>query len=231
VTAALGVIKWEPPMEVSMAGELAPFPRRVPKTDEERIQNVAQILPFVDSTWVATEKIDGTSTTFALDETGFTVAGHNWAYLPNPDNALWQMAAKYGIEDKLRQFLAEAGASQVAVQGETYGEKIQGNPLHVQGLHFALFNVVVDGRPLPRAQWPGFADQLSVPVLDLPAPASLDEALAQADALRSQVNPAAKAEGIVWRSTQAATVRLPDDEWLDASFKVVSNRYLLKHDR
>ncbi|MDR1213500.1 MAG: RNA ligase (ATP) [Propionibacteriaceae bacterium] len=231
LTTVLGVVVWEPPLPVSMAGELAPFPARLSKTDEERVQNMAEILAVMDATWIATEKIDGTSTSFALDETGFTVAGHNWAVLPTPGHALWQMAEKYDVEAKLRAWTADQGWCQVALQGETYGEKIQGNPLKVQGLRFAVFNVVADGRRLPRAEWPEFALELSVPVIDLAPPATVDQALAQADAQASLINPQAKAEGIVWRSTTATWVDLPSGVQVEASFKVVSNRYLLKHDR
>ncbi|MDR1431244.1 MAG: RNA ligase (ATP) [Propionibacteriaceae bacterium] len=232
LTDALGIVVWEPPMSVSMAGELAPFPSRVQKTDEERVQNLAQILSVMDGDWVATEKVDGTSTTFALDGGQFAVAGHNWAILPNPDNALWQIAAKYGIEERLREWAKGCGLQAVAVQGETYGEKIQGNPLKVKGLHFAVFNVAVDGRRIPRRHWPPFALELSVPVIDgLAPPASVEDALAQADAQKSLINPQAPVEGIVWRSARDVSVKLPDETIAEASFKVVSNRYLLKHDR
>ncbi|MDR1851208.1 MAG: RNA ligase family protein [Propionibacteriaceae bacterium] len=185
----------------------------------------------MDDSWIATEKIDGTSTTFSLDRDGFHVAGHNWAIVENPDNALWQMASKYDVERKLRDWLADSGAQQVAIQGETYGEKIQGNPLRVKGVNFAAFNFIADGRRLPRTQWPEFAVEMSVPVLNLPIPTSVDQALEQADELRSKVNPSAKAEGIVWRSSTASEVVLPDGQHAEASFKVVSNKYLLKHDR
>ncbi|MDR2113895.1 MAG: RNA ligase (ATP) [Bifidobacteriaceae bacterium] len=232
LTAALGVVLWQPPLPVSMAGELIAFPGRVPKTDEERLQNIPQMLAVMDVTWVATEKIDGTSTTFALDQDGFAVAGHNWGIAFNPENALWQLAEQYGIEAKLRDWAEAAGLASVAVQGESYGEKIQGNPLKVRGLHWSAFNVIAEGRRLPRDQWPDFALELSVPVIaDLVVPPTVAEALEQANALASLVNPAVRAEGIVWRSPSQSDVRLPDGTVETASFKVVSNRYLLKHDR
>ncbi|MDR3360099.1 MAG: hypothetical protein LBO20_05540 [Bifidobacteriaceae bacterium] len=73
LTEALGVVLWQPPLPVSMAGELVVFSRRVPKSDEERIHNIPQVLEVMDAAWVAIEKIDGTSTTFALDQDGFTL--------------------------------------------------------------------------------------------------------------------------------------------------------------
>jgi hypothetical protein len=84
---------------------------------------------------------------------------------------------------------------------------------------------------VPRGEWPEWIAELSVPVHDLPFPATVDEALAQVDPLRSLVSPGRPAEGVVWRAADRTHVTTADGARLRASFKVISNRYLLKHDR
>jgi len=46
----------------------------------------------------------------------------------------------------------------------------------------------------------------------------------------SRINPQKKSEGIVWRSTTQS--QFPSPTAMErTSFKVVSNKYLMKHDR
>jgi hypothetical protein len=85
---------------------------------------------------------------------------------------------------------------------------------------------------VPRGSWPEWVAGLSVPVHDgLTFPGSVDDALAQVEKLRSKVSPDRPVEGVVWRAADRAQVETADGERLRASFKVISNRYLLKHDR
>ena len=89
------------------------WPAWVTKTDEERIEN----LPYLfneKGTWIATEKIDGTSTTFTLKrgkglfkKNEFFVCSRNVVF-DKPDkkcfyenNVYTEMAEKYDIENKL----------------------------------------------------------------------------------------------------------------------------------
>jgi hypothetical protein len=85
---------------------------------------------------------------------------------------------------------------------------------------------------VPRGSWPEWVAELSVPVNDeLTFPGSVDEALEEVEKLRSKVSPDRPVEGIVWRAADRARVTTADGQVLRASFKVISNRYLLKHDR
>jgi hypothetical protein len=56
-------------------------------------------------------------------------------------------------------------------------------------------------------------------------PNSVDEAVRQADGIRSLINPDRIAEGIVWHQTGGKVHPSLDR----ACFKVISNKYLLKH--
>ena len=231
VTDQLGIIKWEPPLPPGMQGKiLGGFPTWIPKTDEERIQNVPEILTAHDpEQWVATEKIDGTSTTFAVFDGTYHVYGRNWE---QADGMLWDIAAQYDIFGLLEEVLVESPLSGVALQGETYGEGIQGNPLGVKGRHFKAFNLLFkfdDYRALHMTRerwgrmWPGLKD-LFVPVYDgLAWPESVEAAVEQVDGIKSLISPERNAEGVVWRLRGGEG----DDK---VSVKVISRKYLLKHD-
>ncbi len=228
VTELLGVTKWEPPLSAELAGEArGPRPSWIHKTDEERIQNLPNILTARDLDWIATEKIDGSSVSFWVDGVDEGVCSRNFDLLETESNTIWRLARQLDIFAKLRA--ANVG-DQAAIQGEAYGEGIQSNPLKVRGHHFDAFTLLGEDGVVPRTNWPTWAHEISVPTHDLPFPTNLEEALTQVDSLASALNPKRTAEGVVWRSTKAKTVEL-EDGVTSASFKVISNRYLLKHDR
>lgn len=233
VTAALNVVKWDPPIPASIAGQVrGMLPSWIPVTDEERIQNLTDILDATGvERWTATEKIDGTSTSVYVDPVSdlVGVCSRNLDLLPNDANTLWRMAAKHDLHARLAEAFPD---SRVVVQGETYGEGIQGNPLKVRGQHFAAFTLRVDGAEVPRSQWPAWLLALSVPERpEFTFPVTLEEALAQVETLKSAIAPERAAEGLVWRGADHAMVTLPNGRIERASFKVISRRYLLKFDR
>ena len=138
------------------------FPSWVVKTDEERIQNCSWILNDKEP-FIATEKIDGTSTTFTLKRgTGlfandeFYVCSRNVCF-DKPDatcfydkNVYIEMAEKYGIEDKMRELLHDefTDCEWITIQGETYGTGIQKRDYSIKEHNFMAFNFVTskDGR-------------------------------------------------------------------------------------
>lgn len=66
----------------------------------------------------------------------------------------------------------------------------------------------------------------AAPVLDVTLPDTVDEAVAQADGLKSVITPGRLAEGIVWHRTSGETFAVLDGR---ECFKAISNNYLLKH--
>lgn len=234
VTDLLPLIKWDPPLPANLAGAVRGYlPSWIRATDEERLQNVASILEVGDYTWQATEKLDGMSTTFYVDSTADVdavegVCTRNMDLLPS-DNLLWTSARALGIHALIADTFPGRRA---VVQGETFGEGIQGNPLQRKGQAFAAFNLLVDGSSVPREQWPAWLVAISVPIRDdLTFPTTVDQGLADVDRLKSALAPARAAEGVVWRSTTDELVLLADGRMVRASFKTVSNHYLLKADR
>jgi RNA ligase (TIGR02306 family) len=228
VTAVLGILRWEPPLPAELAGTARGMrPSWILGTDEERVQNVAQILT-AEADWVATEKLDGMSTTFWVTRDDHGTCTRNLDLIEQPSSQLWRLGATMDVHERLR---ASGLGDRVALQGEAFGAGIQKNPLRIDRHRFAAFTLLADGAEVPRREWPAWIAERSVPVHHLPFPATVDEALVQVESLRSKVSPDRPVEGVVWRAADRTTVTTADDRRLRASFKVISNRYLIKHDR
>lgn len=217
------------------------WPSWVVKTDEERVQNMPWIL--ADKTeWYATEKIDGTSTTFTMKGWGrkreFYVCSRNVVF-DKPDkkcfyetNVYTEMAEKYHMEDILGQLMLldtmyDAKPIEfVTLQSETYGAGIQKRDYGLTGHDLMVFNVIfgyADGttrRLNPREMTDLLVnyDVPCVPIVDeqFVMPDTVDELLAIAtDA--SKVDGGMR-EGLVFRSVDGKK-----------SFKAVSNEFLMKY--
>lgn len=235
VTELLNIVIWEPKIPEELLGLIKGYrPSWIPATDEDRIQNVSGILSASDVTWIATEKIDGNSTTVYVDgyhDNELGVCTRNLDLIEDHTETLWSMILKLNLHE---QMMLTWPGQRVVIQGETYGEGLHGNPLKIKGRKFAAFTLRLDSQEIPRNAWPAWLLDLSVPVHEeLTFPTSLEIALSDVEKMYSKVNPECLAEGIVWRALDTASIIDPEDkERLSrASFKVISNRYLLKHDR
>lgn len=224
VTAILGIVKYEPPIPASLSGQImGNFPTQfAPKTDAERVQNLTgSFASLVEASgWVATEKIDGTSVTFVKDPgTGkLRVASRNWELFPSEDLSSMKLARQLGLERILDRGMA--------VQGEMYGEGIQGNPLGIKGHRLALFAVYQDRVQLPVFAWPIELRELGVPVLPLTLPKTVEEVVAQVYGMKSTISPQRQAEGLVWHAFDSSEFDVLDGR---SCFKVINNAYLIKH--
>lgn len=212
------------------------WPAWVKKTDEERIQNMPWILNDKEP-WVATEKIDGSSTTFTMkrgkwphkDE--FYVCSRNVVF-NKPDktcfydtNVYIEMAEKYDIYNKMKDLLYNhfADCEWITIQGETYGPGIQKRDYHAPEHDFMAFNFITskDGRWGTEKMVDLLQKHIGipcVPVLDTNfiLPDTVEELLAYATA--ESVCDHDLREGIVFRSKDGSK-----------SFKAVSNEFLLKY--
>lgn len=212
------------------------WPSWVAKTDEERVQNMPWILNDKEP-WIATEKIDGTSTTFTLkrgkwfQKDEFYVCSRNVVF-DKPDktcfydtNVYIEMAEKYHIYDKMKKLLNNnfKDCEWITIQGETYGPGIQKRDYHAPGHAFMAFNFITskDGRWGTEKMIDLLQRQMNipcVPVLDTNfiLPNTVEELLAYATA--ESVCDHDLREGIVFRSKDGSK-----------SFKAVSNEFLLKY--
>lgn len=208
------------------------FPSFVSKTDEERVEN--QPWRISDGkTYIATEKLDGTSCTYALERKGrnkfeFYVCSRNVRQLDEKQecyhdhNIYWDLAFKYNIEQHLKDILNQFPKLKwVCIQGEGVGS-VQGNPLKLKEDDLYVFNFKdsergrynsIIGRAIIEKmgmKW--------VPILGkVQMPNTMEELKALATG-KSKVNPDVMREGIVYRSLDGSD-----------SFKNVSREYLIKH--
>ncbi len=208
------------------------FPSFVSKTDEERVEN--QPWRIGDGkTYLCTEKLDGTSCTYALERKGrnkfeFYVCSRNVRQQDEKQecyhdhNIYWDLAFKYDIERHLRDFLCDWPEFKwVCIQGEGVGS-VQGNPLKLAEDDLYIFNFKdsVHGR-LPSEIGRGIIEEWGmkwVPILgEVQMPDTMEE-LKQLATGKSVVNPDVMREGLVYRSLDGSD-----------SFKNVSREYLLKH--
>lgn len=209
------------------------WPEWVKKTDEERVQNMPWILQNKDP-WIATEKIDGTSTTFTMkrgkhNKFDFYVCSRNVVF-DKPDktcfyesNVYIEMAEKYHVESTLREILLNRpDLDWVTLQGETYGAGIQKRDYSLKGHDFMGFNFITSA----GGRWNSVdASKLMfqygipwVPIVDenFILPDTVEELLAIAT--DASVVDGGMREGLVFRSQDGAQ-----------SFKAVSNEFLMKY--
>lgn len=218
LSEALGVVKWEPPEDGSLNGKPSgTFPSFIPKTDQPRIQNIWDAVKEHSFLFEVTEKLDGSSMTVYFCDGKFGVCSRNNELKEEEENAFWIAANKANLKEKLHSI-----GSNIALQGELIGPKIQKNPYNRDGYEFYLFDVF----DIDRATYYCSSDRLNlatamdikhVPVVAHTQLPSFEELLEFSDGKSALSN--ADREGIVFKSVQDPSV----------SFKVISNKWLLKN--
>lgn len=230
MTDRLGVTKWETPIPTELAGDIAgAFPAFVPKTDEERIQNLASSyddLRGLPGLWTIREKLDGTSTTFFRLNGEFGVCSRNWKMTETPSHTAWQIARSVGLPENM-------ALDNYALQGELIGPGIQGNPYKIAAVQFRPFSLfhIGEHRYCSDDDMSCFSCRAGfepVPMVGCrKLPSTVAELIELADG-RSSVDSKMvlrNREGIVCRYYEKDEVGC---EFMRASFKVISNAYLLK---
>jgi len=226
VSLWLGIQKWEAPIPAQLAGDVeGVFPTVVPKTDQERIQNLTEELKTWQSnsafTWEVTEKLDGSSMTVFVHGDREGVCSRNWSLKETAGNTLWAVARREQLIEKVRQT-----GRNLALQGELIGEGIQGNPYNIKGQDFRLFDIYDIDRgeylgPLERRVFAETHGIKHIPVIaiEMVIEEWVTGLLTMADGV-SVLNPKTNREGLVFKCNTFG----------GPSFKVVSNRWLLKND-
>ena len=225
VSDLLNIVKYEPPVPACLAGKArGGFPSFVPKTDQERIQNLTiEHAEWVTAglTWELTEKLDGSSMTVYVNEQDQGVCSRNLNLYDTEGNTLWQVAHRDQIITALQD-----SQRNLAIQGELIGEGIQGNHYKIKGQSFYVFDIYDIDKglyltPKERRDFCEFHELLHVPVIDTASHLSLGETieglLKHAEG-KSRLNPQTDREGLVFKCNEK-----------QESFKTIANSYLLKH--
>jgi len=235
VTVPLGILKWEKPINAQLAGVCrGNFPSLIPKTDQERAQNLKKEIVAANEAgtqFEITEKLEGSSMTvyrMVVDgEMTFGVCSRNMDLKEVAGNTFWDVARQDDIEAKMidvDEFWS------FAIQGELVGPNIQGNIYKLSKPEFRVFDVydIQAGKYLnPEARWQLITRMglKHVPVLAFSASmydtlgiSDMNQLLEFADG--KSMNGAAGheplREGLVFKEVNGGM-----------TFKVISNQYLL----
>ena len=220
LTERLRVDKYEPPIPADLTGKvIGPFPGFIPKTDEERVQNLLEeFATWQGLSFVVTEKLDGTSFTAYHRNGHFGICSRNWELSDEDPNSYWKVAAETQLQEKL-------GRQNLAIQGEMIGEGIQKNMYKLRGQHLFVFHLfdIDQHRFYSYEETCDFCrknDLQMVPLIsaDFQLPAKVEDLLRMADG-PSILNEKAGREGLVLRSADRKI-----------SFKAISNAFLEEED-
>lgn len=236
VTEILGIQKWEPPIPAQLQGTMrGNFPHFIPKTDQERCQNLRRDIfeTRKHEIYEVTIKLDGSSMTVYVKDGEIGVCSRNIDLKETEGNSFWKAARDQNLIYALRR-ISEYNGEDYAIQGELIGEGIQGNPEKLKGQRFYLFDIynITDGcylNPNERydicneLKYTYDADVEHVPVIHhyycfdkTDNVSTIDELLEYAEG--PSLNPQTKREGVVFKSISS-----------DFTFKAISNSYLLKN--
>lgn len=222
VSFPLNIKKWEKPMNAQLAGMArGNFPSLIPKTDQERVQNLTkEIAAALESAlkFEVTEKLEGSSMTVYMIKGEFGVCSRNLDLKETEGNTFWQVARRDGLEEKMR---AVDEYWDFAIQGELVGPGIQGNIYKLSQPEFYVYDVynIQAGEymnPQDRRRLVERMGLKHVPVIwstwEL---AEVDAILAQAEG-RAWLNGNQEREGVVYKQVDGGM-----------TFKAISNKYLL----
>lgn len=226
-----GVEKYEKQVPAHLAGLCrGNYPGWLPKTDQERVQNLRD-LP--DGPYIYEEKMEGSSMTVYHDSERLGVTSRNLDLIIEQEgNTFVDVAKASGLFAALEAFHTDYPEAKVAIRGELIGPSIQGNIYQLSKHRFHIFDVWIDNRYLTVEERFDFlfdyASDCNHEVVDCARvmgtinPSELGVAgIVELANGNSQLYPTPR-EGLVFKSV------IIDRHGNVPSFKAISPEYLLK---
>lgn len=236
-----GIKLWERPVPANMRGQVAgAFPWFIPRTDQERIQNIPEVLKDRSTKYEVTLKLDGSSTTVFMHEGCPGICSRNINLklsANNNDNIFVKTARKTGLLQAVTCFFEATGRS-IAVQGELMGPGVQGNREGFEDYRIYIFDIwdideqrylsVIERRDVfwefgnLTSKWFDhvpeifYVDDKGVYSLDNLEVNSMDDALSLPEDLEPWFKFKKPIEGVVFKSLDGTK-----------SFKIINNNFLL----
>jgi RNA ligase (TIGR02306 family) len=173
LTEALGVTKWEPPINLNVQDAEIPHPLFEKYTNIENMRNYLNIIQNGELV-VITEKIHGSNCRFALINGEFMVGSHNMRFKPTIDNKhSGQFTNKYWhvFSEEAKNLIAYLSNKNqnapVIIFGELYGHKVQ--DLHYgftnRQISFRCFDIWVNGKYIDYDQFTTVCAKFNVPTV------------------------------------------------------------------
>lgn len=225
-TEVVGVIKWEAivPGEI-METVRGGMPSYLPATGGERIQNVpALIEECPDELFEESVKLDGFSMSVFKQGQDFGVCDRSWWFKDDTVNEYMVTAARQGLIEALKKHPMSLG-----LQGELIGPGVRKNKEKLAEKEFRLFRIwdIANSRRCTPDERDRIVRELRelgailettvfTGIFKLSELGTMEDMLAKADG--PSLNPNTKREGLFYHSVNGR-----------GSFKVISNRYLLKN--
>jgi hypothetical protein len=202
------------------------FPKDIVSiTDEERIQNITKVLEsHKGKTFIASEKLDGSSLTVIHEKkrgkSKYRICSRRFE-LFNIDNEWYKVFVDTRFKQYIDLLVSKYKTNNIVVQGEYIG-KPQGNKYKLSKNEIRLFNIQIDGKRIPQDEFYRVCTEFNIPccpkIDEFKLNHSLPELLKMAEG-KSVLNKSTEREGLVLRCTED-----------NLSFKVISNKFLLKNE-
>lgn len=216
------------------------WPIWLPKTNQERIQNLPNLFSGEKTKWIITEKIDGMSSSYFLDEKdNYFVGSHNIIVYSSLDkdaekvtdgskyvnsNVWVEMSDKYKLRDILTKIKEEYKLKTIAIQGEVYGDGIQKRNYSLKNNEhdFAVFHILFNGVRVSIEKLVEICKKYALPFVnifdwDYEIPESIEKIIEDVNSKKSAID-GKEIEGFVFYSKSGLV-----------SFKCVSPEFLLKY--
>lgn len=203
------------------------------KTDVDRLQNMIYLLNDKQP-YVATEKVDGSSCTFAAERGRFGridyyVCSRNVVFKDEnqkcyyDSNIYFEAYEKYNIKNIITKMLNDLNLPNLAIQCEVYGEGVQRRDYSTKEHQIAVFHIVSNGIKMPMEKVAFLCEKYGlphVPILDTNYvfPNTIEEVQSYVESARSKIDGKAR-EGIVFYDKQTGQTYT----------KFVSPEYLMKY--
>lgn len=191
-------------------------------TDEERIQNMPQVLKsHAGKEFVVSYKLDGSSITIihskVLGKSKFRICSRRFE-LHDKKNDWYRVFTDTDFKYEVLKLVEHFRTNDIIVQGEAIG-KFNGNHHNLPKEQIRLFNIYVNGKRLNQLEFITACMAMNIPHCPLYKQCtlnhSLEEILKESE-IKDLLNPTVEVEGLVWRCIEDNT-----------SFKVINNKYLL----
>lgn len=234
VTDLLGVKKYEIEERATTGGTIkGELPPDVPHTDETRIQAEPMLAAaFEGLEYYISTKMDGTSCSLSIDDSGFHVTGHNYEYKDDGSNSFYEFIKSRGYQQSMQEFMRRNSLKLFTIQGEFCAPGIQKNRLKLTRPEWYVFTIRVNGKRIGLDDMLMICDELHmthVPIEEigdnlLEKYPTVESLLARAD---GDYPNGGKKEGIVIRPCKPVYSPLIS---APLSMKVINNKYILKND-
>ncbi|WEB43171.1 RNA ligase (ATP) [Streptomyces yunnanensis] len=153
LAAELGIVKWVPPVPISMSGDVEPAPDLLPWIDIENLKRYPTAFPEGEPVAI-TEKVHGTACSLTyhagddrIQVTSKGLGAQRLALAEAPGNLYWRAVHGHGLPKVAAELAGELGASRVGIFGEVYGDGVQDLGYGTDGRRgvpgYAVFDIAV----------------------------------------------------------------------------------------